>query len=59
MIHDTHEFYFEDFVTDISNYLHEQQDSFLEYGFYETTTINKNKLAIKLAEFWQNNFKDD
>lgn len=59
MVHDTYEFYFEDFVNDISSYLHEQQDSFLEYGFYETTTINKNKLAIKLAEFWQNNFKDN
>lgn len=59
MIHDTHEFYFEDFVNDISKYLKQHEKEFIVYSVDPCTALAQvdiNKLAVKLAQFWQESF---
>lgn len=62
MIHNTHEFYFEDFVQDISAYLKQHEKEVIVYSvdpFSPLAQIDANKLAIKLAHFWQGTFTDE
>lgn len=48
-------FYYEDFVTDISNYLKQRENDYLVRSFDGLSTqVDKNKLALCLSDFWLN-----
>lgn len=50
-------FYYEDFVTDISNYLKQKEKDFIQYSVdpcAPLASVDKNKLAIILSNFWLN-----
>lgn len=50
-------FYYEDFVTDISNYLKQKEKDFIQYSvdpYAPLASIDTNKLAIVLSNFWLN-----
>lgn len=55
MIPETHEFYYEDFINDISKYLKYQEREFLITSFDGLSThVDVDKLAKKLSDFWLN-----
>ena len=52
-MNNTKEFYYEDFCTDISNYIKENQKDFMLVSWdHLTHHIDKDKLAITLSNFW-------
>lgn len=50
---DKREFWYEDFCTDVSNYLKKHEQEFFTYSWdHLSHTVDKDKLAVILSNFW-------
>jgi dihydroneopterin aldolase len=59
MLSNFHELNYEDFCTDVSNFLKENEKELIEYSvdaLVPLASLNKSKLVLKLSEFWLKNY---